>query len=310
MKKSIKISIILIILGALLSKIAIFLGAETTTDLGKLNIGVSSIYNKSVKPRSNDLDRLIGKEIKSKSGSTISGSIKKGELDLGKVNKANIKLDSYKILVEPSKDEKANIEYTYLEKDGKIVYGIDISEKDGHLEINKKGPDNSKIFKNKDDGKFIIIMKLPKNIELTTGINSGAIFIDNMKFQGLSLESDLGDIEIEDSKLVNGNISSGIGSIDIKDSTSESTSIESEIGSVEYSGKLIGINNFKTELGSIEIDLDQKREEVGIYTDIGLGKIDIKGFKGQIKDDKGNFSNFLNISSENGSVEVDFLDSL
>lgn len=280
MKTHIKIALISLVLGFILVFTGILLGADLNFN------GLDSDFTSK----------------------TITGNF-------SDINSIHVDLSAYNVEISPSKNRDITVEYSNIERNGEVISKLDLKIDNGTLNIKEdtlgkvsskfKFPFGANFFKG-----HTVKIKVPKEIaekfNLNINLNMGSLTVLNSSLNRSNIDLELGSIELIESKIKDSKITCNMGSIETRDSQLENTNIKTDMGSIEHKGTLLGDNELSSNMGSIDLKLNQRRETLGISTNVDMGSVELNGRETNLQDDKSKYNNFLKINANMGSVEIEF----
>lgn len=239
MKNSIKIAIVLILLGAILVVGAIAGGAD---------ISINAIRELNV-------------------------SGKKINLEFEPIQAVQIDVSNYSVEIVPSKDNKTKVVYNETMRFGKTHQSLDVKVEDGILKIvdinQEKVRFNFSFFiLNKNTN---IVISVPEDLVGQIKLSAGSFEAKDIALSEMEVEAEMGSINLVNAKVVNSKFEAKMGSLNVKNSICENINLNTEMGSKDYSGVLLGNNDFSTEMGSIDLKLEQKRDDIALNLKTSMG---------------------------------------
>lgn len=276
MKNSIKIAIVLILLGAILVVGAIAGGAD---------ISINAIRELNV-------------------------SGKKINLEFEPIQAVQIDVSNYSVEIVPSKDNKTKVVYNETMRFGKTHQSLDVKVEDGILKIvdinQEKVRFNFSFFiLNKNTN---IVISVPEDLVGQIKLSAGSFEAKDIALSEMEVEAEMGSINLVNAKVVNSKFEAKMGSLNVKNSICENINLNTEMGSIDYSGVLLGNNDFSTEMGSIDLKLEQKRDDIALNLKTSMGNVMVDETKGSINEEKSSTKSYLKAETEMGSIDIDFED--
>lgn len=280
MKRSIKIALVLILLGIIMIFGAIAAGAQINENF------FNSISLKS--------------EVKNQSFPAIQ--------------EVNIEVKGYSVEIVPSGDtDITEAEYTETSSFGNTKSTLRFELKDGVLHVKEESTEKVKLnfnigIFNGFSGEKKLVLSVPEKISGKVTQEFGSFEAVNLNLEDFTVKTQMGSIDLIQVKAVNSKLESEMGSFDVEDSICENIKLETEMGSIKYSGKLLGNNEFSTEMGSIDLKLEQKRNDISLNLRTEMGDIEVDDVKGKIVEEKDPMKGYLKADTEMGSIDVKFKD--
>lgn len=255
-----------------------------------------------------EAEELLNKNFMKISGPFFDASSQTGEgkliknnttkvLPLSSIKNINVKMTAGEITIKTSGTDEFGISVDgnnglrYFEKDNTLFISGDKGYTDGDVEI-----------------------LLPSDVtfsDATLNIGTASLTINDMNCDSFNLEVGAGEATLSDI-IVNNNaiMNVGAGELDIKDASLNNANIELGMGEFDFEGIITGNLDLDCGMGAAQLKLDDSKENHTIYTDCGMGNIDINGSSktsiGNKMTEAGNASSVYNISCGMGSVDIDF----
>ncbi|MDO5725219.1 MAG: DUF4097 family beta strand repeat-containing protein [Tissierellia bacterium] len=358
MKKSIKIALILIIVGIIFTGFAYAFGAETSVPIGRNKNREKDIEEKiekieeDIEKKTDEWEKKIDEKVESEVNPLKEGLFKdttKAEVSETFENIKEIIIDApfFDINIDESKrDNIININHDYLMKDNDKIYDLeykvegdrliievpksmkieyDIKNlaniKYPNLQIDISMPEDLKLsilsdiaslnIKDLDIEKLVVENKVGDiNLddveidETKIDCNLGAISFYDCDIDNFQIESTMGSIYASDTEFEQGKMNAKMGAMSFYDCEIKNTEISAVMGSIEFSGEIKEENKIFAKMGSIELKIDQKKANIGILANSSVKNISLNGKEGPYSDERSNFKNFLEVSTEAGSIEI------
>lgn len=334
--KWLKISLVLIVFGGIISTIAYFCGGNNGIYVGRN--GIKIYESKNLIEEKKDLEKFTDVNI----------DISFGDIEIIKSNKYSIEVSF--------SEEIENIKY-YVQNgtlsviDENKTLGMNIGFNFGGIKTKSKikvyvpeNEDLNSLYVKSSSGKITIedINSSVTSINCDFGdisinnlkgdkaeinSNSGTIKVNNVTFNDINAYVDFGDVRGENIKAknivaslnsgefkVNGlitnnmDISNDFGDITINGVKSDGTVINMNSGTVRLSGELKGENIINSDFGDINIETSLNKDSYSYKVDVDFGssKIDGKKQKGNLEMINETSLNKFIINSQSGDLNIDF----
>ncbi len=253
-----------------------------------------------------------GAEINESTFQSISWTSEVKHEEYDKVEAIDINLIVYGLEIVPSDSEKVYVEYNEVAAQGRSLANskLEFEVRDGVLNI-KEIPQKVSFnftfpFGNQYFGSRKITLSIPEKIAGQVHQEVGSFKATNVMLEDFTFTGEVGSLELIQVKALNSRFDTETGSINFKDSMIENIILDSEVGSVTFSGVMLGDNEIESEVGSVNVELQQKRDDIGLNLSSEIGSVKVGGTKGKLIEDKARSENYLKVSTEVGSISVDF----
>lgn len=318
MKRSLKLAFILIAVGLFLMGGTYLSGEVTRTSWWMIDGGGfrEEVYQDFRSPE--DAETAF------KNREEEEFSLVREEISIDKVKELKGDFKYYKIIVRRSGDDALHIHYTYPVLEGGEEQKLKIEEADGIVNITQDQFED-RYFNSGGLGDYLVVdIRVPDNKKVEINQATGILDIHNVDLELLSIGTgtgetnikdsrikefvntvEMGDSEIQNSFIDNAKMTLTMGTLEILGSEIKGSDIKVNAGDVDIeSTKLLGVHQLAADAGDIEIQLNQKRNEIGIDSETEMGSILINGEEGNIKENKEGFENFLTLRANMGDIEL------
>lgn len=137
----------------------------------------------------------------------------------------------------------------------------------------------------------------------------GSITLEKLTVAELKSKLDNGSLKINDCKIDNLDAENSLGSIDIRQLDSKGANIKNKSGGTNLEGKLMGKTTIHSDLGSITVKTSASQKLYTFKASTNLGSVTVNGSReGNSITQVGNSENSLDLTSNNGSISLDFAD--
>lgn len=253
-----------------------------------------------------------GAEINESTFQSISWTSEVKHEEFDRVEAINVDLIVYGLEIVPSDSEKIYVEYNEVSAQGRSLPNskLEFEVKDGVLNI-KEIPQKVKFnfnfpFGNQYFGSRKITLSIPEKVAGRVHQEVGSFKAINVSLEDFTFTGEVGSLELIQVKTLDSKFDTETGSIKFKDSMVENIILDSEVGSITFSGTMLGDNEIESEVGSVNIELQQKRDDISLNLDSEIGSIKVGGVKGKLIEDRSRSENYLKVSTEVGSINIDF----
>ncbi len=234
------------------------------------------------------------------------------------------KFKFYNVNILPSADSVFHIDYTYPVLKNEEDYNLDIKEEQEKLMIEQiKFKD--RFFTKKGRASYLVLnIEVPKDENIEINQDMGIVNIKDGEFNSAVLDTDAGAVNISGSRIKELTNNIGAGQSEIKNSVMDKLNVIVEMGKIDISGSeiknsditvkmgeaiisnsnMLGMNNLTVEMGSIRVDLNQRKDEIGIRSETEMGSLILNGEKMELKENQAEFDNFLNALVEMGELDI------
>lgn len=153
-----------------------------------------------------------------------------------------------------------------------------------------------------------ITITVPRNHDLeklSLDAGAGKIEIQNVIADDVKISQGAGLLRIENSSFQNVKLEGGAGEIIVTSSILEDLKLDTGVGKVSIDGEILGVSKIESGIGEVELKLGSEKD-YSIYTEKGIGSIEIGGQNVSDKTTTGNGENKINIEGGIGSIHIDF----
>ncbi len=142
-----------------------------------------------------------------------------------------------------------------------------------------------------------------RNVKLEVG--AGALTIDRLETERLSLNLGAGRTEIDNLKVTeNTQIDGGAGLLVLRSGELRDANLELGVGKAEIVAKLTGHSKIDSGVGKLDLDLIGKEKDYRIKIDKGIGNVDLNGQSMPDGAIWGDGNNEIEVESGVGAVEI------